>query len=64
MAVLAVSVWPATQLGAEFMPNLNEGTLLYMPTTLPGLSITKAGRAAADAEQDHQVLPGGRKRLG
>lgn len=40
--VLAVSVWPATRLGSEFMPNLNEGTLLYMPTTLPGLSITKA----------------------
>jgi Cu(I)/Ag(I) efflux system membrane protein CusA/SilA len=43
MAVLAVSIWPATQLGTEFMPSLNEGTLLYMPTTLPGLSITKAG---------------------
>ena len=41
-AVLAASVWPATKLGSEFMPNLNEGTLLYMPTTLPGLSITKA----------------------
>jgi Cu(I)/Ag(I) efflux system membrane protein CusA/SilA len=42
LAVLAASVWPATKLGTEFMPNLNEGTLLYMPTTLPGLSITKA----------------------
>ena len=40
--VLAVSVWPVTKLGTEFMPNLNEGTLLYMPTTLPGLSITKS----------------------
>lgn len=40
--VLAVSVWPATKLGSEFMPNLNEGTLMYMPTTLPGLSITKS----------------------
>jgi Cu(I)/Ag(I) efflux system membrane protein CusA/SilA len=43
LVVLAVSVWPATRLGSEFMPSLNEGTLLYMPTTLPGLSITKAG---------------------
>ena len=43
LAVLAVSVWPAHQLGTEFMPNLNEGTLLYMPTTLPGISVTKAG---------------------
>jgi copper/silver efflux system protein len=43
LAILAVSIWPARQLGTEFMPNLNEGTLLYMPTTLPGISITKAG---------------------
>jgi Cu(I)/Ag(I) efflux system membrane protein CusA/SilA len=42
LAALAVSVWPARQLGSEFMPNLNEGTLLYMPTTLPGISVTKA----------------------
>jgi copper/silver efflux system protein len=42
VAVLAVSVWPAMRLGTEFMPNLNEGTLFYMPTTLPGLSVTKA----------------------
>ena len=40
--VLAVSVWPARQLGSEFMPTLNEGTLMYMPTTLPGISVTKA----------------------
>jgi Cu(I)/Ag(I) efflux system membrane protein CusA/SilA len=42
LVVLAVSVWPMTRLGTEFMPNLDEGTLLYMPTTLPGLSMTKA----------------------
>jgi copper/silver efflux system protein len=42
LAVLAVSVWPARQLGSEFMPALNEGTLLYMPTTLPGISVTKS----------------------
>jgi copper/silver efflux system protein len=40
--VLVVSIWPVTKVGSEFMPNLNEGTLLYMPTTLPGLSITKS----------------------
>jgi len=43
IAVLGISVWPARQLGTEFMPALDEGALLYMPTTLPGLSITKAG---------------------
>ena len=42
LAVLAGSIWPARQLGTEFMPNLNEGTLLYMPTTLPGISVTRA----------------------
>lgn len=42
LVVLGVSIWPARQLGTEFMPSLDEGTLLYMPTTLPGLSITKA----------------------
>ena len=42
LAGLGASVWPAAQLGSEFMPSLNEGTLLYMPTTLPGISITKA----------------------
>jgi len=42
LVVLAVSIWPMTRLGTEFMPNLNEGTLLYMPTTLPGLSVTKS----------------------
>jgi Cu(I)/Ag(I) efflux system membrane protein CusA/SilA len=42
LAALAVTLWPAKQLGTEFMPTLNEGTLFYMPTTLPGLSVTKA----------------------
>ena len=42
LLALGVSVWPAMRLGTEFMPNLNEGTLLYMPVTLPGLSVTKA----------------------
>ncbi len=40
--VLAISIVPASRLGSEFMPTLNEGTLFYMPTTLPGLSVTKA----------------------
>jgi Cu(I)/Ag(I) efflux system membrane protein CusA/SilA len=42
LAVLAATAFPAMRLGTEFMPNLNEGTLFYMPTTLPGISITKA----------------------
>ena len=42
IAALAVTVWPARQLGSEFMPDLDEGTLMYMPSTLPGISVTKA----------------------
>ncbi len=42
LIVLGVSIWPARHIGSEFMPTLNEGVLLYMPTTLPGLSVTKA----------------------
>ena len=42
LVVLVVSILPARQLGSEFMPRLNEGTLLYMPASLPGMSITKA----------------------
>jgi len=38
----ALALWPLSQLGSEFMPPLNEGDLLYMPTTPPGLSVTKA----------------------
>ncbi|MGE3830817.1 MAG: efflux RND transporter permease subunit, partial [Parvibaculaceae bacterium] len=42
VVALAATIYPARQLGSEFMPALNEGTLMYMPTTLPGLSVTKA----------------------
>jgi copper/silver efflux system protein len=42
MAIMMVTLWPANRLGSEFMPTLNEGTLFYMPTTLPSISVTKA----------------------
>jgi len=40
--ILALTLYPASKLGSEFMPPLYEGDLLYMPTTFPGISITKA----------------------
>jgi len=40
--VVVVGFWPANRLGSEFMPDLNEGDLMYMPTTFPGISIGKA----------------------
>jgi Cu(I)/Ag(I) efflux system membrane protein CusA/SilA len=42
VVILAVTYIPWKRIGSEFMPPLNEGDLLYMPTTLPGISITKA----------------------
>ncbi len=43
IVVVVITVYPTLRLGTEFMPTLNEGTLLYMPVTLPGISVTKAG---------------------
>lgn len=44
IAILGLTVWPALKLGSEFMPALNEGTLLFMPSTLPSVSVTRAGQ--------------------
>jgi copper/silver efflux system protein len=55
--VMAASLWPASRLGTEFMPNLNEGTLFYMPTTLPGLSITKAAELVQTQDKIIKSFP-------
>ena len=55
--VLLVSLWPASRLGSEFMPNLNEGTLFYMPTTLPGLSVTKAAELVQSQNKIIKTFP-------
>ena len=44
LVLFGLTLYPATQLGSEFMPTLNEGTLLYMPASLPAMSITKAAQ--------------------
>ena len=44
VAVVGATFWPASKVGSEFMPALNEGTLFYMPTTLPGVSVTEASK--------------------
>jgi len=53
LAVLVGTAWPALRLGSEFMPTLNEGTLLYMPSTLPSVSVT---RAAELLQQQDRIL--------
>ena len=57
VAILAGSLWPALRLGTEFMPNLNEGTLFYMPTTLPGLSVTKAAELVQTQDKIIRTFP-------
>jgi len=54
---LAVTVIPFMQLGSEFMPPLWEGDLLYMPTTLPGLSITKAREILQQTDKIIKTFP-------
>jgi len=51
--VLAISVWPLQHIGGEFMPRLDEGDLLYMPSALPGLSV---GKAAALLQQTDRLI--------
>jgi Cu(I)/Ag(I) efflux system membrane protein CusA/SilA len=51
--VLAASLWPLQHIGAEFMPRLDEGDLLYMPSALPGLS---AGKAAELLQQTDRLI--------
>ena len=55
--VLAISIWPMTKVGSEFMPNLNEGTLLFMPTTLPGLSVTKSAELLQTQDRIIRTFP-------
>ena len=59
IAVLAVliSVWPASRLGSEFMPTLHEGSLLYMPTSLPGMSVTKAAELLQQQDRIIKSFP-------
>ena len=47
------------RLGSEFMPALNEGTLLYMPSSLPSMSVTKAGELLQTQDKILKTFPGG-----
>ena len=54
---LLLSAWPLLQLGSEFMPALDEGTLLYMPTALPGLSAGKAAQLLQQTDRMIKTVP-------
>jgi Cu(I)/Ag(I) efflux system membrane protein CusA/SilA len=57
LIVLAIGLWPATQIGSEFMPPLDEGDLMYMPTTYPGISIGKARELLQQTDKLIKTLP-------
>jgi Cu(I)/Ag(I) efflux system membrane protein CusA/SilA len=57
LAVVAVTIIPFQRLGSEFMPPLYEGDLLYMPTTLPGVSITTARQLLQQTDKIIKKFP-------
>jgi len=57
IAVIAITVIPFNRLGSEFMPPLWEGDLLYMPTTLPGISVTKARELLQQTDKIIKTFP-------
>ena len=57
LAVVVATLYPLNRLGSEFMPPLNEGDFLYMPTTLPGISITKAKELLQQTDKIIQRFP-------
>ncbi len=57
LALLAATYYPVSHLGSEFMPPLNEGDILYMPTTFPGISITKARELLQQTDKILKTFP-------
>ncbi len=55
--VLATTAWPLSRLGGEFLPNMDEGDLLYMPSALPGLSAAKASELLQQTDRMILTVP-------
>jgi Cu(I)/Ag(I) efflux system membrane protein CusA/SilA len=55
--LVIVGFWPVNRLGSEFMPDLNEGDLMYMPTTFPGISIGKAQELLQQTDKLIRTVP-------
>jgi len=55
--LLASAAWPVSRLGSEFMPPLYEGDLLYMPTTLPGVSVDEAANILQITDRMIRQMP-------
>lgn len=57
VVTMAVGLWPLSQIGSEFMPPLDEGDLMYMPTMRPGVSIGKARQVLQQTDRLIRQLP-------
>jgi len=57
LLLLLATAWPLSRLGSEFMPPLDEGDLLYMPSTLPGISAREAGRLLRQTDRLIKSVP-------
>ena len=57
LLVVLATLWPLGKLGSEFMPPLDEGDLLYMPTALPGLSVSKASEVLQLSDRLIKTVP-------
>ncbi|MDR2050236.1 MAG: CusA/CzcA family heavy metal efflux RND transporter [Deltaproteobacteria bacterium] len=59
LALLALlsALWPLSRLGGEFLPRMDEGDLLYMPSTLPGVSVAEIGRILQISDKMIKTLP-------
>ncbi len=57
LAVTLFTVWPLSKIGSEFIPDLDEGDLMYMPTTYPGISIGKARQLLQQTDKLIKTVP-------
>ncbi len=55
--LVLLTLFPASRLGSEFMPDLWEGTILYMPITLPGISVTEAAKILQNQDKVLKTFP-------
>lgn len=55
--LLVATLWPLAQLGSEFLPQIDEGDLLYMPSALPGISSREAGRLLQQTDRLIKTIP-------
>ena len=57
LVLVVVGMWPVSKIGSEFMPDLDEGDLMYMPTTFPGISVGKARELLQQTDKLIKTIP-------